>query len=366
MAIRKASRNYNSDYMSRLCDDRLEQLEERLTALYANASLMTQEELYEFLKKYDKQYLIMIAKRDDGIITEREFQTWCNKKILRTERYKETIKTLTNMLVNTDVAAMAIVNNELPFIIAQSYNFAQSLGFAAANEAGLSVGTFQTYNAWTVQKIIRDNPDLLPVVDIPLDKKWNKERINNQITQSILKGDSIPKTAKSLQEVTNMDENSAKRNARTAMTGAENLGRNESIKFMKKNGVPVKFQWRATYDDRTRDTHLMLDDTFQDDDGYFGVGILRTPIEFPGDPAGDPWEIYNCRCRASIRLEGIDHSQDGDLYKKFMQENHPDDYRALKEWEKETGREEAREKAKERQADLRSGKRQPSNVPKEN
>lgn len=294
MAKIRKKKQYKSDYMSRIMDDRLEQLEETLTALYANASLETQAELYVFTKKFQKEYEKMLEKKEAGDITESEFQLWCNKKIVKTEQYKNTIDSLTNVLVNTDKAAMAIVRNELPFVVAQSFNFAKSLGYAAADKAGLSIGTFQVYNIRTVQKLIKDNPNLLPKVNLPLDKQWNKDRINTAIKHSILKGDSIPKVAKRLQNVTNMDNNAAIRNARTAMTGAENLGRNDAFQFMKKNGVPVKFMWSAVKDRRTRDTHLLLDGTYQNDEGYFGDGIINTPIEFPGDPNGDPEEIYNC------------------------------------------------------------------------
>lgn len=290
----RRSEQYNSDYMSREMDERLEQLEERLTALYANAALETQSDFYDFMEKYKKDYEVMLAKLNAEKITKAEFDLWCSKKILKTTQYKEMLATLTNILVNTDVVAMAIIKGQLPFVVAQSYNFAQSLGFAAADKAGLSVGTFQVYNAWSVQKIIKDNPKLLPNVDIPLDKQWNHDKINTAITHSIIHGDSIPKVAKRLREVTNMDKNSATRNARTSMTGAENLGRNEAIKFMKKNGVPVQLMWSSTHDSRTRDTHLLLDRTFQNEKGYFGEGILSKLMKFPGDPEGLPQEIYNC------------------------------------------------------------------------
>ena len=100
--IRKKKKQYRSDFMSRKMDDRLEQLEETLTALYANASLETQAELYAFTKNFKKAYEEMLAKKEAGDITDSEFQLWCNKKIVKTEQYKKTIDSLTNMLVNTD------------------------------------------------------------------------------------------------------------------------------------------------------------------------------------------------------------------------------------------------------------------------
>lgn len=333
MAIRKASRQYNSDYMSRLCDDELEQLEERLTALYANATNDVLSDYKKWMDRYEDKYIEMSEQLEAGEITESEFKEWVKRRMVDNKLFAETVNSMTDVLVNTDMVAMALVNNELPLIIAQSYNFVQSLGFAAADEAGLSVGTFQIYNARTVQALIKDNPDILKYVNKENDYTFNKDRINNTITHSILNGDSIQKTANRLQGVSSMDENSAIRTARTAMTAAENLGRNEGFQELKKKGIPSRLQWSATHDNRTRDTHILLDGQFQDEDGKFRVEGYE--IQFPGDPAAEPEMVYNCRCRASLRLQGVDHSQDGDLYEKFMKENYPDDWESIKDGIKE-------------------------------
>ena len=253
---------------------------------------------------------------------------------------------------------MAIIAGNLPFVIAESFNFFESLGFAAADAAGLSVGTFEVYNVDSVKKILKDNPDLLPHVDFAKDTIWNKDKINKTITQSIIQGDDMETVAKKLQQVTNMDEQAAIRNARTAMTSAENIGRSEAYETIKKKGVPCKFQWSAVKDARTRDTHLLLDGTYRNDKtGVFGEGIISPPyLRFPADPIGRPEEIYNCRCRAGIVFEAtvIDHSNDDELYNKFMQEKHPDDWAAMKTSERELRRKAEAEAAKARQAELRA------------
>lgn len=124
-----------------------------------------------------------------------------------------------------------------------------------------------------------------------------------------------------------MDANAAIRNARTAMTSAENLGRSESADDLKDNGIPIEEVWSCTYDNRTRDSHVELDGTVRDEDGYFGADFLATPLRYPADPLGDPEEIYNCRCRMNIVLVGIQHKdndssyrQDAENYRKFMEE----------------------------------------------
>ena len=314
--------NNNSDWMSRKQDEQTEQLEERLTALYANAENEIRAKWDDFMSGFEKEDNARREAVEAGLMPEDEYTAWRKTQILKSNQYSKAVESMTNMLVETDVAAMATVNEELPQVVAESYDFVQGLGFQAAEEAGLTSGTFQIYNARTVQALIKDNPDLMPKpsVDIPEDQRWSKDRINREITQGIVQGESIPKIANRLSRVTTMDRNAAVRNARTAMTGAENLGRYQSAQDLRENGIPIEEVWMATPDDRTRESHRLLDGTTRDESGYFGVGIIDTPLRFAGDPLGAPEEVYNCRCRTGIVLQGIDHSQDGDLYAEFMRQ----------------------------------------------
>ena len=323
----------NTDFMARRMDDELQRLEDTLTALYANATNEVTAKFTDFSKSFDKQAQQMQYLLQQGAITNAEYYSWVQKNILKKAAYQALIKTLTNTLVNTDKAAMAIVRGELPYVIAQSYNFVQGLGWKAADDAGFTVGTFQIYNADAVQKLIKDNPRLLPKVNIPIDRQWNKDKINNTITHSIIQGDSIPKIADKLQQITNMDRNTALRTARTSMTYAENLGRDESYLNLKAKGLPVRKKWSAVIDARTRDTHRQLNNTYANKDDLFGEGILVHLLRCPADPTGDAEEIYNCRCRLGIVFDNsvVDHSKDDEAYEEFLKKNYPDDYTKLKD-----------------------------------
>jgi len=211
-----------------------------------------------------------------------------------------------------------------------------------------SASTFNIYNRRSVDALIKKNPDILKYVNKDEDYSYNKDKITNVIIQSIKRGFSLDKITERITQVTGMDENGAKRTARTAMTAAENLGRNEGFHDLKEKGIPARLQWSATHDNRTRDLHILLDGQYQDEDGKFRVEGYE--IEFPGDPSAEPEMVYNCRCRASLRLQGVDHSQDGDLYEKFMKENYPDDWNNIKDGikEKESAYKEKSKGARER------------------
>lgn len=325
--------NDNSDYMSRKMDKELQAIEDQITALYANASYEVNSQFANYRKRVEKEVEQWQALHDSGQMSDADYQAKIRNKVLNTTMFRATVKMLTDTLVNTDLAAMALVRGDLPYVIAQSYNFVQSLGWKAADEAGFSVGSFQIYNANAVQKLIKDNPELLPHVDLPLDEKWNKDKINNVITQSIIQGDNMDVVAQKLQTVAKMDETTAMRTARTSMTYAENLGRDESYLNLKKKGMPVRKKWSAVIDERTRDTHRLLNGTYANDKGLFGEGILVNLLRCPADPTGDAEEIYNCRCREGIVFENqiVDHSNDDDLYEQFLKNEDPKSYEALQD-----------------------------------
>lgn len=332
MPIRRPNEN-DPDWMAKKQDKELIYLEQRISALYEEASHDITEEYERFWESYQLEYDNRLAMVESGEITEDSFQRWCRNQIFQSNRYQAMIRMLTDVLVNADVAAMAAVNEQLPFTLAESYDFISSLGFEAADRAGITVGTFQIYNAESVQAIIRDNPDLLPSVDLPEDELWNRNHINREITQAIIQGDTMPQIAQRLQRVAQMDNNAAIRNARTSMTAAENLGRTESASRLRQRGVPITEIWSATKDSRTRDSHLLLDGTTRDEKtGKFGVGIIEKPyLRFPADPEGQAKEIYNCRCRLNVNLLGIDHSHDDEIYERFMQENYPEDWARIQQ-----------------------------------
>ena len=329
--MRRKKLKYRSDYMSEKMDTALEQIEYKLSALYANAAYDVNKKFADFMSEHEQRDTIYRERVENGEMTKEEYIAWRNREIIRTDKYKATVDSMTSVMVSMDQAAMALVNGAMPSVVAQSYNFTQALGFEAANKAGMTQGTFQIYNARSVQKIIKENPDLLKQVDDEKDRTWNYTHINREITQGILQGEPIQNVANRLQRVTSMDSNAAIRNARTAMTAAENMGRAEAADELKEQGIPMDEVWSATYDDRTRETHLELDGTVRDENGYFGADILLHPLRFPADPLGDPEEIYNCRCRLNLQLKGIDHSNDRELYEQFMKEQYPESWEKVQE-----------------------------------
>ena len=107
------------------------------------------------------------------------------------------------------------------------------------------------------------------------------------------------------------NEAAAIRNARTMMTGAENLGRLDSYKKLTDDGVIMKKVWIATADEHTREWHLSLDGQEVDIDEPFIDGN-GNKLMYPADPNAAPETVYNCRCAMETKIIGF-RREDGSI-----------------------------------------------------
>lgn len=90
--------------------------------------------------------------------------------------------------------------------------------------------------------------------------------------------------------------------ARTETHGAANYGSNEAAKL---TGLPLRREWLAAEDERTRETHAAADGQIVGQDEAFDVG--GSALMYPGDPSGPPEETVNCRCTLGYLVDdGID------------------------------------------------------------
>jgi hypothetical protein len=213
------------------------------------------------------------------------------------ERFKGMADETAAKISHTNEVALAYINDQVPSIYTMNYN-----AFKNENIKGYS---FSLVNEQAVKNLAKTDKLLLPTkkLDIPKDMRWNKKMINSQMVQGILQGESVPKLAERLFNVTDMDRVSAIRNARTITTAAENKGRQDSFKKAQDDGVIMMREWVAAHDDHTRAWHLELhgvqvgvDEPFENEYGQ---------IMYPADPSADPANVYNCRCAVRAVVKGF-------------------------------------------------------------
>lgn len=265
-------------------------LERKLAKVYAEAQKDMQEKLDEYIAKFRKEDA---QKRQDvaaGIITQSEYDEWRKGAIFQGKMWRAKVKQITDSLADANTQSLRLIRGEQLNTFAEGLNHEQ---YVLEQNTGLSVN-FGVYDADTVSRLVRDEPDLLPkkTLNRTKDSRWNHKKVTSAVLQGIIQGESIDDIAKRIALATSQQNRKAMiRYARTATTGAQNAGRMETMHRAQGMGINVRKKWMATLDARTRDSHQHMDGKTVDVDDKFPNGLM-----YPGDPSGPAAEVYNCRC----------------------------------------------------------------------
>jgi len=277
-------------------DYKIKKTKNRLAREYKQAEKELREKLNVYMKQFeaaDKEKALLV---EEGLLSKKEYIEWRKNKILYSNTLQAKIDSIAKRIVNVDRQAADIINKQLAGIYASNYNFAS---YTIERGFGINAG-FTLVNEETVKKLAKRKPKLLPEKKIDKKKvfRWNRKKVRNAIMQGILQGEPIMDIAKRLETVLGMEWKTAVRNARTAMTAAQNSGRLGSYQNAESIGIKMQKRWLATLDDRTRESHQELDGETVPVNEPFSNKLM-----YPGDPEGDPSEVYNCRCTMVSELE---------------------------------------------------------------
>ena len=285
-----------ADRSHSLIDDKLEAMERHLSAIYSRAN--------KEVTKKSKQYFDKFKSMDDqkrklvdaGKLSNDEYKRWRQNKIMYGKKFSQMKKDIANQMLNVNKTATAYVNGKLPEMYSIGYNALEN------TVDGIGGYSFTLTDPNTVKNLATKDKTLLPykTVNGKKDVRWNTKKVNAEILQGILQGDSIPKISKRLGNVTEMNRTSAIRNARTSVTSAENWGRIKSYEKAQEDGVELVKEWVSTNDDRTRETHALMNGETVPIDEPFSNGLM-----YPADPSGEPAEVYNCRCTMIVKVKGF-------------------------------------------------------------
>lgn len=288
-------------------------IEARIAKEYKKAVEEVEGKLNDYLDRFRKKdetwikWVNDVKKTDPSEYKKRQkkYKAWREQQIMVGERWKELKQNLAEDYHNVNVIAQSIAKGYMPDVYAINHNFGT---FQA--ELGAELNTNYTlYDRFTVERLMRDNPQILPSpgkdltkrINAGLDVRWNRQQIQSVMLQSILQGESIPKIASRLaREVGDKNRKAAIRNARTMATASQNAGRVDSYKRAKKMGIKLKQQWLAVHDGRTRHSHRQVDFEIREVGEEFSNGC-----KYPGDPSAPASEIYNCRCTLGAVVEGF-------------------------------------------------------------
>lgn len=324
----------------RLTDAELEALEKRIREMYGGAAKNLRQIIDEYFANFrlrDEEMQKLIGTVVNGREwTEEDYKQWRLAQMGRGERFEALRDKLAERLTNANEVAISYVNDATPGIYTLNRNY-------AAYEVSDAGGDFTLYDEQTVRRLIVEQPDLMPyypkekAVRRGIDLEFGKKQITNAVTAGILMGRSSRGIAADLRRrIIDMSVESAIRAARTAVTAAENGGRQATYEKAAEMGIEMQREWIATKDHRTREWHGAADGQRVGVDEAFTVGGEK--LMFPGDRShgASGWNIYNCRCavRGVIKGHGRKRETYNDWLKRFDEEaaaaNAADDAEALK------------------------------------
>ena len=291
-------------------DEKLEEMEKRLSAIYSRAEKEIQQTADEYFSKFEKQDKAKRKLLEQGKITEEEYKKWRKGKVMYGKRFTEMKEQCAKQLLNVNKTAVAYINGELPEVYAINYNALES---AVDGVGGYS---FTLVDADTVRNLAVTDTSLLPYkeIDPAKDIPWNMKKINAETLQGILQGESMDKIAKRIMNVQEMNKTQAIRSARTIVTGAECKGRQDSYQRAKDDGIILRKYWLATYDKRARDWHKEAGNDYTEEkaieiDDFFIVDGEK--MLHPGDAmhGASGHNLYNCRCSIASKVIGFKKAQ---------------------------------------------------------
>lgn len=292
------------DHAHEWTDREIERLEKRMRREYAQAAREMRKKQEKALSRYAKE----LEAREKALDATREaklaHEAWLRGQATGDARIQEMVEELSQAAHAANVRAAEIASGRLADVYAENANWAM---FSVERAAGVRT-SFSLVNRDAVERlmvanvkndpIIPEVPDRM-AVDKARDIAWNRRKFTSAVTQGIMQGEGPRGIVARTAEIFNSNGSAAMRAARTAVTGAQNAGRTASYRRANEMGLDVEREWVATQDDRTRDTHAELDGEVRKVGEAFSNGC-----RYPGDPSGDPGEVWNCRCTIAPVVDG--------------------------------------------------------------
>jgi len=327
------------DYGSKVADKAIEQTAKQIRAIYKKAAEELKKKLADFQARHEAKQKEMFAKLENGEITKAAYDSWMTGQVFIGKQWEQKADQAVRIMQDANKEAALLVRKNKLNVFAENYNFA---AYQIEKQAK-GVVSFNIFNDRSVAKLIKQKPKMLPEwkIDEKKDYKWNRQKVENSITQGIIQGKRIDEITDDLVDnLCTTNDSKMLTFARTAMTGAQNAGRQAQMEDAEDMGIKVKKRWVATLDSRTRDTHQELDGQEVPIDEPFEVDGME--IMYPGDPDAEPELVYNCRCTMIEIYEGIDrkssrrayYDEDEDEYEEGKRKSYTVENMTYKEWKK--------------------------------
>ena len=278
-----------ADKAHRLTDEKLEEMEKRLSAIYSRAEKTIQKKMADYAKTIDEKSAELLqaykdAETEDEKRKAKKAYIRFYRQVVKSREFVSLSATVADDLYKANVEASAYINSQTPSIYALNYNYINAEmakdidGFTPQEITDTEA---EKYSGYTQQ-----------TVDRKKDTAWNKDNLKKSVLAgSLLLLGAYAIMTRSANSAVEKNRNSASMHSDGMGTDAENKARLDGMYRAEDMGNSIKKIWIATLDNRTRHSHAMLDGKDVALDELFDNGLMR-----PRDPNGVPEEVCNCRC----------------------------------------------------------------------
>lgn len=278
-----------ADKAHRLTDEKLEEMERRLSAIYSRAKKAVQKKMADYAKTIDEKSEELLqaykdAETEDKKRKAKKAYIRFYRKLVKSEEFVSLSATVADDLYKANVEASAYINSQTPSIYALNYNYINAEmakdieGFKPQEITDTEAEKYSNYTQQTV--------------DHKKDTDWNKDNLKKSVLAgSLLLLGAYAIMKRSANSAVEKNRNSASMHSQGMGTDAENKARLDGMYRAEDTGNSITKIWIATLDNRTRDAHAHRDGKEIALDDEFAPGLSR-----PRDPNGALAEICNCRC----------------------------------------------------------------------
>lgn len=298
-------------YADRWTDKELVALEKKIFNIYSKAQKDFEKQANDYFAEFAERDEIKRKKVESGELSKNEYTQWRLTQMGRGERFNHLARQMAERATKANEVAVAYVNDKTPGIYSLNRNHEAYIIEGLGHEM---VGAdFSLYNEQAVKRLVVEDPEIMPyypekrAVARGIDLDYGQKYIKRHVLGGIIQGKSVYKIADDLQrDIADMNRASAIRTARTAITAAQNGGRQATMDSARAMGIKLRKRWVAAKDGRTRDVHGVADGQTVPTDEPFVVGGEK--MMFPGDrTSASGWNLYNCRCgMRTVEKEGIE------------------------------------------------------------
>ena len=270
-------------------DQKLEEMEKRLSAIYSRAEKTAQKKMADYAKSIDEKSEELLqaykdAETEDEKRKAKKAYIRFYRQVVKSKEFSVLSANVADDLYKANLQASEYINSQTPSIYALNYNYINAEmtkdidGFKPQEITDTEAEKYSGYTQQTIDK--------------KKDTAWNKDNLKKSvISGSLLLLGAYAIMKRSANSTVEKNRNSASMHSNGMGTDAENKARLDGMYRAEDMGNSITKIWIATLDNRTRDSHAALDGAEIALDEIFDNGCSR-----PRDPNGALSEICNCRC----------------------------------------------------------------------